>query len=1072
MNFSHFFIDRPIFAGVLSIVITLVGGIALTALPIAQLPDIAPPTVQVSANYPGANAKVVSETVATPIEQQVNGVENMLYMSSQSTSDGNMTLTVTFKPGTNLDTAQVLVQNRVALAEPVLPEEVRRSGVSVKKQSPDITMVVHLVSPDGSLDQLFTSNYALLQVRDELARLDGVGDINVFGAREYAMRVWLDPNKVAARGMTARDVVQAIQEQNVQVAAGIIGAPPVPPGQTAFQYTVNTQGRLADERAFGEIVVKTGSDGQVTRVRDVARIELAARDYTVNSLLDSKEATALVIFQRPGSNAIATSDAVRAKMEELKQRFPAGLDYAIVYDPTVSVRESIHEVQKTLFEAVVLVVIVVLVFLQSWRATIIPLVAIPVSLIGTFAAMQAFGFSLNNLSLLSLVLAIGIVVDDAIVVVENIEHHLAHGLPARDAARKAMDEVSGPVVAVALVLCAVFVPTAFMTGLPGEFFRQFALTIAVSTAISAFNSLTLSPALGALLLRPKQAKKDWFTKLLDGLLGWFFRLFNRAFDSGSAAYGNLVRRLCRVSALVLVVYAGLLVLTGLGFKAVPGGFIPAQDRGYCVVFCQLPDAASLDRSTAALEKAAQIARSTPGVKATVQFPGFNLLGGNQTNTATMFVSFDDFDKRHDADRSGDAIMARIRARVNAEIPEAFVGVFAPPPVSGIGNAGGYKMQIQDRGGAGYEELQNLAFAMMMKANATPGLAGNLTTFRANVPQLWLEVDRVKAKSMNVPLNNIFDTLQTYLGSTYVNDFNLFGRTYRVTAQADSQFRLTKDDIRMLKTRNADGGMVPLGSVATVVETSGPDKVVRYNMYPSAEISGAPAPGFSSGQALATMERLAREVLPTSFTTEWTELSLQQKLAGNSALFIFPLCVLFVFLVLAAQYESWSLPLAIILIVPMCLLSAIGGVWLRDMDNNILTQIGFVVLVGLACKNAILIVEFAKQIQDRDGKNRFDAAVEACRLRLRPILMTSFAFILGVLPLVISKGAGAEMRQSLGTAVFYGMLGVTFFGLLLTPVFYVVIMAAKERGQPTLAAEPDETNPSPSTDKAEPTEQPA
>jgi len=1044
MNFAHFFIDRPIFAGVLSIVITLVGGIALTVLPVAQLPDIAPPTVQIAANYPGANAKVVAETVATPIEQQVNGVENMLYMSSQSTSDGNMALTVTFKLGTNLDTAQVLVQNRVALAEPVLPEEVRRSGVSVKKQSPDITMVVHLTSPDGTLDQLFTSNYALLQVRDELARLDGVGDINVFGAREYSMRVWLDPNKVAARDLTARDVVSAIQEQNVQVAAGIIGAPPVPAGQTAFQYTVSTQGRLADEREFGDIVIKTGSDGQVTRVRDVARVELAARDYTVNSFLNSKPATALVIFQRPGSNAIATSDAVRAKMEELKQRFPAGLGYEIVYDPTVSVRESIHEVQKTLFEAVILVVIVVLVFLQTWRATIIPLIAIPVSLIGTFAAMQAFGFSLNNLSLLSLVLAIGIVVDDAIVVVENIEHHLAQGLSPRDAARKAMDEVSGPVVAVALVLCAVFVPTAFMTGLTGEFFRQFALTIAISTAISAFNSLTLSPALGALLLRPHGAKKDWFTRLLDGLLGWFFRGFNKGFDWGSRAYGNLVRRLCRLAALVLIVYAGLLVLTGLGFKVVPGGFIPAQDRGYGVVFCQLPDASSLERSTAALMKAAQIARETPGVKATVEFPGFNLLGGNQTNTATMFVSFDDFDKRHDDDRSGDTIIGKIRQRVTAEIPEAFVGVFAPPPVSGIGNAGGYKMQIQDRGGAGYEELQNLAFAMMMKANSTPGLVGNITTFRANVPQLWLEVDRVKAKSMNVPLSNIFDTLQTYLGSTYVNDFNLFGRTYRVTAQADSPYRLAPEDIRMLKTRNAAGGMVPLGSVATVSEVSGPDKVVRYNMYPSAEISGANAPGFSSGQALTTMESLAKEVLPSSFTTEWTELSLQQKLAGNSALYIFPLCVLFVFLVLAAQYESWALPLAIILIVPMCLLSAIGGVWLRDFDNNILTQIGFVVLVGLACKNAILIVEFAKQIQDRDGKSRFEAAVEACRLRLRPILMTSFAFILGVLPLVISKGAGAEMRQSLGTAVFYGMLGVTFFGLLLTPVFYVVIMAFKER----------------------------
>jgi multidrug efflux pump len=1058
MNFAHFFIDRPIFAGVVSIVITIVGGIALSSLPIAQYPDIAPPTVQVSANYPGANAKVVADTVATPIEQQVNGVENMLYMSSQSTSDGNMTLTATFKLGTNLDTAQVLVQNRVALAEPILPEEVRRSGVSVKKQSPDITMVVHLVSPDGSLDQLFTSNYALLQVRDEIARLDGVGDVNIFGAREYSMRVWLDPNKVAARNLTARDVVTAIQEQNVQVAAGIVGAPPVPQGQTAFQYTVNTQGRLSDEEEFGNIVVKTGADGRITRVRDVARVELAARDYTVSSYLSGKPATAIVIFQRPGSNAIATSDLVRAKMEELKQRFPTGMDYQIVYDPTVSVRESIHEVQKTLYEAILLVVIVVLVFLQSWRATIIPLAAIPVSLIGTFAAMAAFGFSLNNLSLLSLVLAIGIVVDDAIVVVENVEHHIANGLSPRDAARRAMDEVSGPVIAVALVLSAVFVPTAFMTGLTGEFYRQFALTIAVSTIISAFNSLTLSPALAALLLKPHSVKKDWFGRLLDGLLGWFFRLFNKGFEWGSNVYAGLVRRLCRVAVVVLFIYAGLLALTGLGFQSVPGGFIPAQDRGYAVVFCQLPDASSLDRSIAVMEKAAKIALETPGVKATVQFPGFNLLGGNQTNTATMFLSFEDFDQRKTPEKSGDAIIAKIRERVTAEIPEAFVGVFPPPPVSGIGNAGGYKMMIQDRGNAGLDELQNMAFAMMMKANETPGLVGNLTTFRANVPQMWLEVDRVKAKMMNVPLSNIFDTLQTYLGSTYVNDFNLYGRTYRVTAQADAQYRLFPEDIATLKTRNAAGGMVPLGAVATVRETSGADKVVRYNMYPSAEISGANAPGFSSGQALSTMEQLAKEILPTSFTTEWTELSLQQKLAGNSALYIFPLCVLFVFLVLAAQYESWTLPLAIILIVPMCLLSAIGGVWLRDFDNNVLTQIGFVVLVGLACKNAILIVEFAKQIQDRDGKNRMDAAVEACRLRLRPILMTSFAFILGVLPLVISKGSGAEMRQALGTAVFFGMLGVTAFGLFLTPVFYVVIMWFKDRAHAPKPTPPKDSEP--------------
>src|SRR6266568_197625 len=1049
MNFPHFFIDRPIFAGVISIVITLVGIIALSTLPIAQYPEIAPPTIQVTTNYPGANAKVVSETVATPIEQQVNGVENMLYMSSQSTSDGNMTLSITFKLGTNLDTAQVLVQNRVAIAIPILPPEVQRIGVTTKKQSPDITMVVHLVSPDGSLDQLFTSNYALLQVRDELARLDGVGDINVFGAREYSMRIWLDPNKTAARDLTAQDVVQALQEQNVQVAAGIIGAPPAPKGATAFQYTVSTQGRLADEKEFGAIIVKTGANGQVTRVRDIARVELAARDYTVNSQLGGKPATAIAIFQLPGSNALATSDAVRKKMAELKQRFPTGLDYTIVYDPTVSVRESIHEVQKTLFEAIALVVLVVLIFLQTWRAAIIPLIAIPVSLIGTFAAMKGFGFSINNLSLFGIVLAIGIVVDDAIV------HHIEDGLTPRDAARKAMTEVGGALVAIALVLCSVFIPTAFMSGITGTFFRQFALTIAVSTAISALNSLTLSPALAALLLRPRGAAKDSFQRLLDGLLGWFFKGFNRVFAWSSNSYGNTIARLTRLAVIVLLIYGGLLALTGLGFKIVPGGFLPTQDRGYAIVFAQLPDAASLDRTQAVVDKITKIGRETPGVLNTVEFAGFNLFGGNQTNTAAVFLPFKEFSQRKTPEQGMPAIVAKMNARVRAEIPEAFVVVFPPPPVAGIGNAGGYKLYIQDRGDAGLDELQTQAFAMMMKANQTPGLTNNLTTFRANVPQLWLEVDRVKAKSMDVPLSNIFGTLQTYLGSTYVNDLTLFGRTYRVTAQADSQFRLSPDDIRLLKTRNATGGIVPLGSVATVQEVSGADKITRYNMFPAADLNGQPAPGASTGEALATIERLARETLPTSFTTEWTEIALQQKLAGNSAIYIFPLCVLFVFLLLSALYESWSLPLAIILIVPMCLFSSIYGVWLRSMENNIFTQIGFIVLVGLACKNAILIVEFAKQIQDRDQKDRFTAAVEACRLRLRPILMTSFAFIFGVVPLVISSGAGAEMRQALGTAVFFGMLGVTGFGLLLTPVFYVVIMWFKERRAktPRPSAEP-------------------
>ena len=1057
MNFSHFFIDRPIFAGVISIVITLVGVIALSTLPIEQYPQIAPPTIQVTTNYPGANARVVSETVATPIEQQVNGVENMLYMSSQSTSDGNMTLSITFKLGTNLDTAQVLVQNRVAIAIPVLPQEVQRIGVTTKKQSPDITMVVHLVSPDGSLDSLFTSNYALLQVRDELARVDGVGDINVFGAREYSMRIWLDPNKVSSRGLTAQDVVTAIQEQNVQVAAGIIGQPPVPKGATAFQYTVSTQGRLADEREFGEIIIKTGADGQVTRVRDVARVELAARDYTVNSQLGGKPATAIAIFQLPGSNALATSAAVRAKMAELKQRFPAGLDYTIVYDPTVSVRESINEVQKTLFEAIALVVLVVLVFLQTWRAAIIPLIAIPVSLIGTFAAMSAFGFSINNISLFGLVLAIGIVVDDAIVVVEAIEHHIEDGLSPRDAARKAMTEVGGALVAIALVLCSVFVPTAFISGITGIFFRQFALTIAVSTAISALNSLTLSPALAALLLRPTGAKKDPFQRILDGSVGWFFRGFNKVFAWSSNAYGKTVGRLTRLAAVVLLIYVGLLVLTGLGFKVVPGGFLPTQDRGYAIAYAQLPDASSLDRTQSVVDKISKIAHETPGILNTVEFAGFNLFGGNQTNTAAVFLPFKEFSERTNSEEGLPAIIAKMNARVRAEIPEALVVIFPPPPVSGIGNAGGYKLFIQDRGNAGLEELQAQAFAMTRKANQTAGLTNNLTTFRANVPQLWLDVDRVKAKSMNVPLSNIFGTLQTYLGSSYVNDLTLFGRTYRVTAQADSEFRLKPDDIRLLKTRNSAGGIVPLGSVSTVQEVSGADKITRYNMFPAADLSGQPAPGASTGDALTAIDRIAKDTLPTSFTTDWTEIALQQKLAGNSAIYIFPLCVLFVFLLLSALYESWSLPLAIILIVPMCLFSAIGGVWLRSMENNILTQIGFVVLVGLACKNAILIVEFAKQIEDRDKKDRFAAAVEAARLRLRPILMTSFAFIFGVLPLMLSKGAGAEMRQALGTAVFFGMLGVTGFGLFLTPVFYVVIMWFRERR--SKASDP--TQPAPS-----------
>jgi len=1045
MNFSHFFIRRPIFAAVISIAIVLVGGIAMFQLPIAQYPEIAPPTVVVRAIYPGANPKVLAETVATPIEQEVNGVENMLYMSSTSTSDGVMALTITFKLGTDLNTAQVLVQNRVAIALPKLPEEVRRLGVTTTKRSTDLTMVTHLVSPDGSRDDLYLGNYAFLQVKDQLARIPGVGDVTVFGARDYSMRVWLDPEKLASRNMTASDVVRAIREQNLQVAAGTIGQPPVPEGND-FQLTISTQGRLLDEEQFGNIVVKQGSHGEITHVHDVARVELAARDYSVTSHLNGKPAAALVVFQLPGSNAIETSDAVRAKMEELKKTFPPGVDYRVIYDTTIFARESITAVVHTLFEAVLLVVLVVIVFLQNWRAAIIPMLAVPVSLIGTFAVMKAFGFSLNNLSLFGLVLAIGIVVDDAIVVVENVERNIALGLNPVDATKKAMNEVSGPVIAVALVLCAVFVPTAFVSGITGQFYRQFALTIAVSTVISAFNSLTLSPALSAILLKGHHAKKDWFAVGMDRVLGWFFRLFNKSFERTTHGYTRAVSGTIRRGAVALAVYAGLLVLTWGGFKIVPGGFIPAQDSGYLIVFAQLPDGASLERSQKIINRAGEIARTIPGVKGTVEFPGFNLLvGGNLPNAGTMFVSLESFEDRKDPRKSAQAILGQLYARYD-ELRDARILVLPPPPVRGLGSTAGFKMMVQDRADLGLNALAGTAFSMMVEGSQTPGLAAVFTTFTTRVPQIFVDVDRVKAKSMNVTLGDVNDTLQTYLGSLYVNDFNRFGRTYQVTAQADANFRLHSEDIQKLKTRNAAGDMVPLGALVEVRETTGPDKVIRYNMYPAADINGVALPGVSSGQAIALAQQLAAKQLPPGMSYEWTDLTYQEILAGNTIVFIFPLCVLLVFLTLAAQYESWSLPLAIILIVPMCLLSAITGIWLRHMDNNIFTQIGLIVLVGLASKNAILIVEFAKQLEDA-GKSVTDAAVEAARLRLRPILMTSFAFILGVVPLVLASGAGAEMRQALGTTVFFGMLGVTFFGLILTPVFYVVIRKLTARFKP-------------------------
>ncbi|MGZ8238258.1 MAG: efflux RND transporter permease subunit [Methylobacter sp.] len=1046
-RFAHFFIDRPIFASVLSILIVLVGGLALIALPVAQYPEIAPPTVVISATYAGANAKVVAETVATPIEQEVNGVEDMLYMSSQSTNSGNMALTITFKPGTNLDKAQVLVQNRVALAEPRLPEEVRRQGISVKKRSPDLSLVVNLISPDKRYDSVYLSNYALLQIKDTLARLPGVGDILVFGARDYSMRLWLNPERVASRNLTASDVVNAIREQNIQVAAGVVGQQPSRENPD-FQYTVSTLGRLMEAEQFAEIVIKKGTDGQVTRLKDVARIELGAKDYNSGLFLDGEPTVGLAIFQLPGSNALDTKKAVVAAMEKLRTRFPEGLDYNMVYDTVVFVQQSIDAVVKTLFEAILLVVIVVVVFLQNWRATIIPLLAVPVSLIGTFAVMAAMGLSLNTLSLFGLVLAIGIVVDDAIVVVENVERHISLGLSARDATRKAMDEVVGPIVATALVLVAVFVPTAFITGVSGAFYKQFALTIAVSTVISAFNSLTLSPALCALMLDSAHGKKDKFTRLIDGVLGWFFKGFNRFFDRFSAGYSRLVGRLIRMTAVVLVLYLGLNGLNFLAFEKVPTGFIPQQDQGYLILYAQLPDAASLGRTQAVVQQATRIILDTEGVKHVNAYAGFSILSGSsQSNVATMFARLDDFDQRAGhPELHANSVIENLKQRL-AKVEDAHIAVFAPPPIRGMSSVGGFKLQIQDRTNTGIDELKRTNAELIAKGNQQPGLVGLFTTFRASVPQLFVDVDRTRAKSMGVPLKDVFDTLQIYLGSMYVNDFNRFGRTYQVVAQADSDFRMKPEDIAELKTRNVQGGMVPLGSLVDVQEITGPDKITRYNMYPAAEINGGTLPGVSSGQAIDIMSKLISAELPPGFDFEWTELSLQQVLAGNVALLVFPLSVIFVFLALAAQYESWSLPFAVILIVPMCILSSMAGVWLNNMDNNIFTQIGFIVLVGLASKNAILIVEFAKQRQE-SGLNRFEAAVEASKIRLRPILMTSFAFIMGVFPLVIAEGAGAESRRLLGTAVFSGMLGVTLFGLLLTPVFYVAVQALAQRLRPS------------------------
>jgi len=1037
MRFSQFFIRRPIFAGVLSALIFIIGLIAMKFLPISEYPEVVPPTIVVRATYPGANPKTIAETVAAPLEQAINGVENSLYMFSQATSDGVMSLTVTFKLGTDIDKAQVQVQNRVSQALPKLPEEVRRLGVMTVKQSPDLTLVVHLFSPNGRYEEIYLRNYATLQVKDVLARIPGAGNVEIFGSGDYAMRIWLDPHKIAAKNLTASDVVNAIREQNIQVAAGGIGQQPAH-SSVEFELQINARGRLVNEEEFGQIIVKTGEHGEKTLLKDLARIELGASGYSLRSLLNNKTAVALPIFQSPGANAIDLSDRVRSTMEELKQAFPEGIDYAVVYDPTIFVRDSIRAVVTTLFEAILLVVLVVILFLQTWRASIIPLAAVPVSLVGTFAVMLAFGFSINALSLFGLVLAIGIVVDDAIVVVENVERNIALGFSPIEATQRAMKEVTGPIIATALVLCAVFVPTAFISGLTGQFYKQFAITIAISTVISAFNSLTLSPALCAVLLKGHGEKKDWLSRAMEKLFGWVFRPFNRAFAWAGNKYSASVGGILRKSFVALVLYAGLVGLTAWSFKKVPAGFLPSQDKQYLVAFAQLPDASSLTRTEEVIRKMTEIGLKNPGVENAVAFPGLSVSGFSVSpNSGIIFFCLKPFDQRKDPSLSGPAITAALNQEF-AVIQEAFVLTVPPPPVMGLGTFGGFKIYVEDRGDLGYDALYQATSSLVGKGFQTPGLGGLFSTFTVNVPQLDADVDRVKAKSQGVPLQSLFETMQIYLGSLYVNDFNRFGRTFQVIAQADAPFREKAEDITRLKIRNAQGQMVPLGSLVKVKEAYGPDRVQRYNGYPAAEISGDAAPGYSSGQAEEIMAKLTTEHLPKGMTFEWTDLTYQRILAGNTAVYIYPLCLLLVFLVLAAQYESFRLPIAIILIVPLCLLFAMAGVWLKHSDNNIFTQIGLIVLVGLACKNAILIIEFAKHKQD-EGLSPFDAAIEACRLRLRPILMTSIAFIAGVFPLVIASGAGAEMRQAMGIAVFSGMIGVTIFGLFLTPVFYVVLM---------------------------------
>ncbi|MFL6762997.1 MAG: efflux RND transporter permease subunit [Sphingomicrobium sp.] len=1040
MRLSRFFITRPIFAAVIAILVTVMGAISYFGLPVSQYPDIVPPTVTVNATYPGADAETVASTVAAPIEQEINGVDNMIYMSSQSTGDGNLTITVTFKQGTDLNAAQVLVQNRVAIAVPRLPQEVQRLGVVTRKTSPDFLMVVNLISPNHSLDRGYISNYALTQVRDRIARLDGVGDARLFGARDYAMRIWIDPNKAAALDLTAGEIVNALRAQNVQVAAGTLGQPPYATG-SAFQLNVETQGRLSDPDQFAKVIIRTDPDGRQVRVSDVARVELGASDYASNTYLSGEPTVILGVFQRPGSNALAAAAAVKSEMETMSKSFPPGLEYRIIYNPTEFISQSISAVFETLLEAIALVVLVVIVFLQRWRAAVIPVIAIPVSLIGTFAILLTVGYSLNNLSLFGLVLAIGIVVDDAIVVVENVERNLARGLAGLEAARTSMDEVGAALIAIVLVLCAVFLPTLFLNGLAGAFYHQFAVTISAATLISLLVSLTLSPALAAILLKPHSEDKPG-GRVVELLRAGGAR-FNHAFDLFSRAYSRLTHRLVLMPKRMMVAYAVLIAATVGLFAITPTGFIPAQDQGYFLTVIQLPPGSSLDRTDAVMRKVAARILPIPGVKGSVMLAGFD--GASQTlapNAAAAYVPLQSFEERKKLGVTLASIMAEAQKRT-ADINEARLIIVPPPLIQGIGSAGGYRMIVEDRTGHSFQELSGLSWGLIGKANQTPGLKQVYTLFDISTPRVFADVDRRKADMLGVPPERIFEALQVYLGSAFINDFNLLGRTYRVTAQADAPYRASEADIANLRTRSSSGAMVPLGSVTTFQDRTGPYRVSRYNGFPAVEIDGDTAPGYSSGQSLKSMEQLAAGTLPSGFATEWTGIAYQQKAAGSTSGLVFGMAVLFVFLVLAAQFESLTLPLSIILILPMCLLAAMAGVHLRGMDNNVLTQVGLVVLIALAAKNAILIVEFARQ-DEAKGMSTVDAAVRAAHDRLRPILMTSFAFILGSVPLLLATGAGAELRQALGTAVFFGMVGVTGFGLIFTPTFYVVCRGIGDR----------------------------